>query len=74
MGWLLVLALAVYVGAHLSIAGGLAAVGRWKDAALAVVLPPLAPWWGWAAGMRLRVIIWGAALVLYAVGVATLHG
>ena len=70
MGWLLLLALTVYGAAHVAIAGGLAKSGRWRDAVLAFVFPPLAPWLGWHAGMQRRVIVWTAALVVYAVGVA----
>ena len=36
----------------------------------ALVLPPLAPWWGWDEGMRAWSMTWTAAFVAYAVGVA----
>jgi hypothetical protein len=63
-------ALAAYVGAHLALVGGLVAAGRWGRAALALVVPPLAPWWGWEQGMRRRVVAWAAALAVYALLVA----
>lgn len=70
MGTALALALVAFVGAHLALVAGLARRGAWGRAAAALVVAPLAPWWGWGEGMRLRVAAWGAALVLYAIGVA----
>jgi hypothetical protein len=34
---------------------------------VALVVPPLAPFWGWFAGMRARSIVWVTAVVVYAV-------
>lgn len=70
MGIALVVVLAAFVGAHLVLAGGLArsrAVGR---AVGALLVPPLAPLWGWEAGLRRTTFVWGAALALYVLGVA----
>jgi len=39
-------------------------------ALVGLLVPPLAPWWAWQAGLRARTIVWGAALALYAIGVA----
>jgi hypothetical protein len=66
----LLAALAVHVVAHVSIAVGLARSRAWARAVLALVLPPLAPWWGWEAGMQRRVVAWGFALAAYALLVA----
>ena len=70
MGAGLAVALLAFGSAHLSLVVGLARRGRFWRALAALVAPPLAPWWGWNFGMRRRAIAWGAALALYAVGVA----
>jgi hypothetical protein len=67
---LLVGSFATLVTVHLALAVGL--VRRrphWRGAA-ALVVPPLAPYWGFRVGMRKRVIVWLAALSLYAVSLA----
>jgi hypothetical protein len=68
--WLLSASLAGHVGAHLAIAVGLASTRAWARAALALLVPPLAPYWGWQLGMRRRVAVWAVSLALYALGVA----
>ena len=70
MGIALAVSLAVLLGAHAAIVGGLARRRAWRRAVVAFLVPPLAPWWGWEAGLRLRTLVWGAALVLYALGAA----
>jgi hypothetical protein len=63
-------AFATLVTAHVTLAIGLARrTPRWR-APVALVVPPLAPLWGWAAGMRARAIVWLAAVVLYAIATA----
>jgi hypothetical protein len=71
IGLALAVALALFAGAHLGLVVGLARKGaRWRvRAAISVLVMPLAPWWGWEAGLRRTTIVWGAALALYAVGV-----
>ena len=67
---LLVAAFATLVTAHVTLVLGLLRrQPRWH-APLALVVPPLAPWWGWSKGMRARTIAWVAALVVYAVALA----
>jgi hypothetical protein len=69
---LVAIALAVEIGAHLAIVGGLVARRpRWRGL-VALVFPPLVPLWGWQVGMRARVYVWTAAFAVYAaaVGVA----
>ncbi len=44
--------------------------GHVSRALVGLLVPPLAPWWAWQAGLRARTIVWGAALALYAIGVA----
>ncbi len=70
LGWALLLALLVHAAAHLVIAVGLKRQTSWRRAVIAFVLPPLAPLWGWRAGMRFPVYAWAGALAAYAMGVA----
>lgn len=63
------LGLAVFLCAHVSIAAGLARRRLWGRALACLVLPPLAPWWGWEEGMRVRSLAWVGALVVYTGGV-----
>jgi hypothetical protein len=75
MGIALALALALLAGVHLALVVGLArtgARGRVR-AVVALLVIPLAPWWGWQAGLRRTTIAWGAALALYAVGLTILR-
>ena len=68
---LLLLGLAVVIGAQLALAVGLVRrAPRWRGL-LAFVLPPLAPYWGWSAGtsaMRRLVYAWLVALAVYVLG------
>ena len=62
----LVLAFAVVVTAHVTLVVGLAGrAPRWR-ALVALVVPPLAPYWGWN-GLRRRSVLWVAGAVVYAV-------
>ena len=70
MGIALGVALVAFALAHIALVVGLARQRLWGRAVLAFAVPPLAPWWGWSAGMRGPTIAWGAALTLYAIGVA----
>jgi hypothetical protein len=72
MGIALALALALLAGAHVGLVWGLArAGGVWRlRATVALFVLPLAPWWGWQAGLRRTTMVWGAALALYTLGVA----
>lgn len=63
---LLVTAFAVFVTAHVALVFGLARTPpRWR-AAVALVVPPLAPYWGWQR-LRRRAIVWVAAALAYTV-------
>ena len=70
MGIALAVALVAFAAAHVTLVAGLARRRPWWRAIVALAVLPLAPWWGWRAGMRRRTIAWGAALAIYAVGVA----
>jgi hypothetical protein len=71
MGIALALALALLTVAHVGLAVGLARKGtHWRvRAAISLIVLPLAPWWGWQAGLRKTTFVWGAALALYTAGV-----
>jgi hypothetical protein len=67
---LLVIGFAAFVTAHVALAGWMLVVGRPRWRGLVVLLvPPLAPLWGYQAGRRKTVFLWGGALALYTVGV-----
>jgi hypothetical protein len=68
MGALLAVALAVFLGAHVSLVAGLGRRRSWGAALSALFVAPLAPWWGWSGGMRRRTIAWLVALGVYALG------
>jgi hypothetical protein len=68
--YLLVVTLVAHAGVHVAIAVGLARRRAFARAALALFVPPLAPWWAWQAGMRARTYGWAATLSLYAIEVA----
>jgi hypothetical protein len=67
----LVLALfAAHVAAHVALVAGLAVrPPRWRAAA-GLVLSPLAAYWGWREGMRLRAWAWLGTVSAYALTVA----
>lgn len=68
MGIALAVALAVFFGAHIALVAGLAQRHSWTMALSALVVAPLAPFWGWKRGMRARTIAWLSALGVYALG------
>jgi hypothetical protein len=62
---LVVLAFAVLLTVHVAIVFGL--LGRrprWRGL-LALLVVPLAPYWAWREGMRVRAALWAGAAVLY---------
>jgi hypothetical protein len=69
MAWCLATVLAVFVAAHGVLVVGLARRHVLAKAVVALLVPPLAPWWGFRAGMRVATVAWCAALALYTVGV-----
>jgi len=63
----LVLACAIFITVHVTIAFGLLRRHpRWR-APLAFVIAPLAPIFAWREHMRIRAGLWTGALVLYVV-------
>ncbi|HZU85515.1 MAG TPA: hypothetical protein VE987_21445 [Polyangiaceae bacterium] len=74
MGVALGVVLVAFGAAHGALVVGLAATRpRWRALA-ALLVAPLAPWWGWQAGMRRRTAAWGLALALYVIGLAIATG
>jgi hypothetical protein len=68
-GALLALAFVMSVAIHVAIVIGLAR-RKWWRGLVALVVPPLAPWWAWGARMRVRTWAWGVAVLVYAIAVA----
>jgi hypothetical protein len=66
------IALAVFVGAHLTLLVSLVRRRPRYRALVALVVPPLAPYWAWRGELRTRVYVWLAAVAVYAAGVAVL--
>ena len=67
--WLLA-ALLAHAGAHVAILVSLFRRGPRYRAAVAFVLPPLAPYYAVAVGFRKLSALWLASLLAYAFGVA----
>jgi len=56
---------AILCTAHLALALGLTLKKpRWRGP-VALLVPPLAPYWGYGAKMRLRAILWVSAFCIY---------
>ncbi len=64
---MVVLGFAALVTAHIAIAWGLLWRAPRYRALVALVVPPLAPYWAWREHMRVRAGIWAGALVLYVI-------
>ena len=61
----LVSSFAILCSAHLALALALTwKKPRWKGP-LALLLPPLAPYWGYGAKMRVLAVLWVAAFCVY---------
>lgn len=66
----LVVAFAMVLTVHVTLATGLARRRpRWRGL-VALVVAPLAPIWGWQAGMRVRAAVWIAAAATYGIALA----
>lgn len=62
----LVVAFAFAATMHVAVVYGLAKVKpRWPSV-VALVFPPIAPYWAWQRHMKARAFSWIAAVVLYA--------
>jgi hypothetical protein len=63
----LVIAFALIVTTHAMLAYGLTRRVPWWRGPVALVVLPLAPYWGFRSGMRIRSTVWVTAAVVYAV-------
>jgi hypothetical protein len=63
----LLLAFATLVTAHVTLAIGLARRSRSWRSLVALLVVPMAPWWGWRERMRVRAAVWVVAAAVYAI-------
>jgi hypothetical protein len=64
------LAFGLFVTAHVALSAALLwRKPRWRGL-LALLIPPLAPFWGWSEGLRAWSAVWLVALVAYVAGFA----
>jgi hypothetical protein len=61
----IVISFAVLVTVHLALVAGLAVREPRTRGLIALVVPPLAPYWGMQERMRARAVVWGLAFVVY---------
>ena len=64
--------LALFLVVHATLLVSLAARRPRYRALIALVAPPLAPYWAWRRDHRTRVYLWLASLTLYAAGIVAL--
>ena len=69
----IVISFAVLVTAHVTLAFGLAfRQPRWR-ALVGFVVPPLAPYWGYTSGLRVRTVLWAAGFSAYFIALVTAY-
>jgi hypothetical protein len=66
----LLVAFATLLATHLALVIGLASHRPRWHALVGLLVVPLAPWWGWRAGMRTRAGLWVLAAIAYVVTLA----
>jgi hypothetical protein len=62
---LISVAVGLHLVAHVTLVIGLLRRGPWWHGLLALVVPPLAPYWGYEAKLRGRVTLWVTTLAVY---------
>ena len=62
---LLCVAVGLHLVAHVTLVIGLWRLGPWWRGLVALLVPPLAPFWGYEAKLRGRVTLWVASLAVY---------
>jgi hypothetical protein len=68
-----ILSFATLLTAHVTLVAGLIARRpRWRGP-LALVVVPLAPYWGFRERMKARAVLWSAALAIYAIALVVAH-
>jgi hypothetical protein len=68
---LLCVAVGLHLVAHVTLVIGLLRRKPWWRGLVALVVPPLAPFWGFEARLRGRVTLWVVTLVVYLATVTT---
>lgn len=66
---LLSVAVGLHLVAHVTLVIGLLRRKPWWRGLVALVVPPLAPFWGYEAELRGRVTLWVVSLAIYLVSV-----
>jgi hypothetical protein len=61
----------LHLVAHVTLVVGLLRRPPWWRGLVALVVPPLAPFWGYEAQLRRRVTLWLVTLVVYLTAVIT---
>lgn len=59
------IAVGLHLVAHVTLVIGLLRREPWWHGLVALVVPPLAPYWGYEARLRKRVTLWVVSLALY---------
>jgi hypothetical protein len=62
---LISVAVGLHLVAHVTLVIGLLRRDPWWHGLVALVVPPLAPFWGYEAKLRGRVTLWVTSLVVY---------
>lgn len=62
---LISVAVGLHLVAHVTLVIGLLRRKPWWRGLVALVVPPLAPYWGYEAKLRYRVTLWLATLAVY---------
>jgi len=57
--------LGLLLASHVALSLGLALLGPWQRGLIALVVPPLAPFWGYHGKLHTRSLLWIVALVTH---------
>lgn len=68
---LICVAVGLHLVAHVTLVIGLCLRDPWWRGLVALLVPPLAPFWGYEARLRRRVTLWVVTLVVYLASVIT---
>jgi hypothetical protein len=61
----LVVSAGVLLSTHVALSVGLARLGPWHRGLIALVVPPLAPFWGYHGKLHSRSLIWIIAVTVH---------
>jgi hypothetical protein len=62
----IVVSFGAFVTTHVALSAGLAARNPWWRGPIALVVLPLAPFWGFREKLRARTLVWLTAVAVYA--------